>query len=301
MEQAGTFTAGTYSVYRDTVSQIMQQQEQLPSLPALTLEVRQAANNPNTTYPELTRLVKRDPSLCALLMKHAQHSYSHEKSPKGENGESRSLENAMAHLGFDTITNLVVLHCVRSLFTTRSQSLRKSFAAAWKRMAFKACMSQFIATHLYYRPKDEAFIAALLSEIGRMGILSTFKASTKIPSPEDFEQLYNSYSQSVGRIMLHNWGMDKDYIEITQLCGQWDKTANSNNPKNKLSLLDIVNLAHYHTDQQINPSGKRIPLQEIAAYKKIPNKLNAVSPSGQLQFIIDHKAAFKGLLRSMSA
>ncbi len=301
MKQVGTFTAGNYSVYRDAVSQIMQEQEQLPSLPALTIEVRQAASNPNTTYPELTRLVKRDPSLCALLMKHAQHSSSPEKEEHNSPGEPRSLENAMAHLGFDTITNLVVLHCVRSLFTTRSQSLRKSFTAAWKRMAFKACMSQFIATHLYFRPKDEAFIAALLSEIGRMGIISAFKATTRVPSPEGFEQLYNSYSQSVGRIMLHNWGMDKDYIDITQLCGQWDKTTNSNNPKNRLSLLDVVNLAHYHTDQQMNPSAKRIPLQDIAAYKKIPSKLNAISPSGQLQFIIDHKAAFKGLLRSMSA
>ena len=63
--------ASDYSIYRQVVSQLMQGQEQLPSLPTLTLDIRRALSDEQVTVPALVRLVSRDPALSALLMKHA--------------------------------------------------------------------------------------------------------------------------------------------------------------------------------------------------------------------------------------
>src|SRR5690606_31656323 len=60
-----------YSLYRELVTQLMQGQESLPSLPSLTLQIRTALQAPDTTSTQLERLISRDPALSALLVKHA--------------------------------------------------------------------------------------------------------------------------------------------------------------------------------------------------------------------------------------
>ncbi|PTT72821.1 hydrolase, partial [Pseudomonas sp. HMWF010] len=63
--------ASDYSIYRRAVSQLMLGEEQLPSLPTITLDIRRALSNPKLTINQLAALIGRDPALSALLMKHA--------------------------------------------------------------------------------------------------------------------------------------------------------------------------------------------------------------------------------------
>lgn len=66
-----------YSIYRTVVSQLLEGQEQLPSLPTITWDIRRALSNPNTSVHQLAQLVARDPSLAALLLKHASSPLFH--------------------------------------------------------------------------------------------------------------------------------------------------------------------------------------------------------------------------------
>lgn len=288
-----------YAIYRDVISRLLEQPDQLPSLPALTIEVRKATTNPNTTYLELANLIRHDPSLCALVIKHANRLHNKDKPP------INTLEPAITHLGFDAISNIVMLHSISSLFTLRSQKLRRIFSQTWKRLAFKACIGEFLSGHLHYTPKDEPFIASLLSDIGRLGILSAFKDNPQIPQEKIFSSLFRDYTNSVGSIMLQNWHMPSSYIYSTQQCGKWSEswnksTESSEEPNEKLALLDVVNLAHYHTELRLSPEQKLPPLETLAAFKKIPAPHNEVTPSQQLKLFVTYHKEFKAILRSMS-
>ena len=59
-----------YAIYRQVVTQLMSGEEQLPSLPAITLEIRRALSDPEVTLAQLNRLISRDPALSAILMKY---------------------------------------------------------------------------------------------------------------------------------------------------------------------------------------------------------------------------------------
>lgn len=57
--------ASDCSIYRRVVSQLMQGQEQLPSLPTLTLDIRRALSDGKVGVAALARLIGRDPALAA--------------------------------------------------------------------------------------------------------------------------------------------------------------------------------------------------------------------------------------------
>jgi hypothetical protein len=78
-----TVSTGTsdYAIYRQVVSQLMSGEEQLPSLPAITLEIRRALADPEVSLAQLNRLISRDPALSAILMKYASSALLRTQSP----------------------------------------------------------------------------------------------------------------------------------------------------------------------------------------------------------------------------
>lgn len=52
-----------YNIYSIVISQVMRDQEQLPSLPSLTLKIRTAIADPNASGDSLAELISIDPSL----------------------------------------------------------------------------------------------------------------------------------------------------------------------------------------------------------------------------------------------
>lgn len=52
-----------YNFYSIVISQVMRDQEQLPSLPSLTLKIRTAIADPNASGDSLAELISIDPSL----------------------------------------------------------------------------------------------------------------------------------------------------------------------------------------------------------------------------------------------
>ena len=106
--------ASDYSIYRRVVSQLMQGEEQLPSLPTITLDIRRALGDPNISRNTLVRLISRDPALSALLMKHASSAlYRHTLPPK-------TLHEVISMLGMAEVDRITMVHSIKSLFTLYS-------------------------------------------------------------------------------------------------------------------------------------------------------------------------------------
>ena len=85
-------TQSDYSIYRQVVTQLMNDQEQLPSLPILTLEIRRALAKPEVSMTQLVSLIGRDPALSALLMKYASSALLRTRvAPKTLRSEERRV------------------------------------------------------------------------------------------------------------------------------------------------------------------------------------------------------------------
>lgn len=276
-----------YSIYSTVINQVLHDQEQLPSLPSLTLKIRTALSDPNIDNQGLADLISMDPSLCAILMKFASSPLYRTQV------QAQSVNEIIALLGLQEVDRLVMLHSVKSLFTIRHPQLNKLFKLSWQRLVVKAAISAFLAKHLGYRPAGQAMMAALLSEIGTLAVLSAFREIEYKPSTEVFFDLCKEYSKSLGLILLKKWNLQDDYVQVLRNIGNWQLSI-----AGKLDLLDIQNLGLYHSIRLLNRNAELPPLDELAAYKKLDHAHQHISSNQQLTMVSLHQKEILALAQS---
>lgn len=278
-----------FEVYTPVIKRVLADSEYLPSLPAITLEIRQAVSDQNTTSNKLASMIRHDPGLSALLVKYASNPLYRTVEPV------KTLPDIISHLGFSTIGNLVMMHSFRSMFVMKQPLLKKLFNRTWKRQIMRAGLSFFLAKRLGYRPADEVIVASLLTEIGSLAVLSAFKDMAEIPNEKTYVALCRHYSKRLGATLLTKWNVDAALIDVVKQSGKWRES-----PKGPLALVDFINLSLYHTILWSNSKANLPGLEEIAAYKKIPSPDNAIQDGQGLLLVADHRDQVDQIVSSLS-
>ena len=278
-----------YEVYRSIIKKVLEDKEHLPSLPSLTMKVRQAIMSSNTTVETLAQLIGRDPALSALLMKSAASPLYRTVS------QPNTLEGVISLMGMEAVGSVIMVHSVKSLFPMRKAALVKLFNLSWKRQITKASMSALIAKQLRYQPAEEALVASLLTEVGTLAVLSAFSSSDDIPDEETYFALCRDYSKSLGSILLIKWNVDKKLIDTVKNCGQWTKST-----RGPMHLVDVINLALYHTVLRTQSNPDLPPWQQIAAYRKLSLSQNIIGENGELLLVSEHQDEIDEIARSFA-
>jgi HD-like signal output (HDOD) protein len=280
--------ASDYSIYRRVVSQLMQGQEQLPSLPTLTLDIRRALSDGQVGVAALARLIGRDPALAALLMKHASSAlYRHPVAP-------RTLQDVIMLLGVGEVDRITMVHSIKSLFTLHSPAHKRLFMEVWERLTLKAGICAMLARLLGHVAPEHALLASLLSEVGTLVVLSAFKDELQIPSGELYYKLCREYSKSLGVIVLKKWAVDDEYIAVIRAAGNWGHREGA-----ELCLIDLVNLALFHAIKERSAQAELPLLVELAAYHKLLPPLNFIGDNGELELLVSHRADIRAIAETL--
>lgn len=278
-----------YAVYRTVINGVLSDTERLPSLPAITLKIRQAISEDNTTANTLSTLISKDPALCALLIKSASSPlYGRSVAPK-------SLTDVIALLGFNEVNNIVMLHSVRSLYVMKSSHSKMLFSNTWKRLVFKTALASFIAKKLHFQPAAQVPMATLLTEIGSLAVLSAVLEMPQLPDEQTYIELCRSYSKSLGTILLRKWNVDDVFIKVVKDSGKWQDTW-----EEKLSLIDVVNLGIYHTVMLTRQRADLPLLKDIAAYQKIPAAFRRSTKPNVLEIVSVSTKEIQEIINSFS-
>lgn len=262
-----------FHIYQNAIEKMQANDDQLPSLPIITLEIRKATSNPNVNLTHLSSLIAKDPSLTAILMKHAS-SVFYRSSDKPKN-----LQDVIKRLGMSAIENLTLSHSIKSLFVLRNHHLKALYKQAWQRQTLKACMSFHLAKTFHYPNADDAIVASLLSEVGTLALLSTLQ-DYDAPTASTYKILCQHYSKHLGAILLAKWGVSPVFMDVLRKTGAWTMDTGR-----ALQLVDIINLGLFHTIHHLQPHNDLMPLQELAAYKKLNPQYAPVK--NQKLFIIE--------------
>ncbi len=258
-----------YAVYRRVIDDLMNGTEQLPSLPSITFEIRQAMQKSSLSMQELSNLLVKDPALSAVLLKYASSPLIGAQNPP------QTLLDVIRLLGMNQVERITMVHSIKSLFSAHSQKHKRLFLEAWRRLALKASLSTYIAKHLKRVSADQVLMAALLSEVGTLAVLSAFKDVKESPEIPDYIALCRKYAKSLGVITLKRWQVGDEYIKVVQELGHW--TEESPGPMN---LADVINLGLYHSIKLSSKKTDLPPLIELSAYKKLEEPNNKVIAGG---------------------
>ena len=157
------------------VELILQQLEELPTLPAVALRLLEVTADDQSSLDEVVALIGSDPSLTARILQLVH------RADVGVRGEVSSIHRAVVLLGFEAVRSAVLAVSVFQSFGSLSERRAPHFSRDefWKHCVATACCAELmaaeIAAHEGRRAADaldpaEAFICGLLHDLGKIAL-----------------------------------------------------------------------------------------------------------------------------------
>jgi HD-like signal output (HDOD) protein/signal transduction histidine kinase len=139
----------------------------LPAMPQILIKLLAHLQADDLGMPELAALVAKDAGMTGKILTVANSSAYH------RNGRQPNLEQAMVALGTDMIKTLVISDSVFQTFNSFPNSSATDLRAFWKNSLTAAVLARDLARHLNYSQPEEAYLAGLLHNVGRLALLAT--------------------------------------------------------------------------------------------------------------------------------
>ncbi|MEE4606580.1 MAG: HDOD domain-containing protein [Desulfobacteraceae bacterium] len=151
----------------------------LPSLPHILMKLMAACNDENGSLGDIADILTNDPSLCAKVLRMVNSAYY------GLGSRVDGIDQAVAYLGTDAVKNIAVCSAVYQAFNTRKGDSAFNLKLFWWHSLKCALLSRIFAKEVAYGRPEEAFVAGLLHDIGKLVLWVNF--------PEKYTELIKQY------------------------------------------------------------------------------------------------------------
>jgi diguanylate cyclase (GGDEF)-like protein len=133
----------------------------LPSLPTIAVQILDLAGKPNVDLAEIARVISKDPALSTKILRTVNSSFY------GRSQHVGTISHALVILGLQSVKTLVLGF---SLVTSLSRNKGTGFdhLKYWRRSIFAATAARTLAAKINLVQQEEAFLAALLQDIGML-------------------------------------------------------------------------------------------------------------------------------------
>jgi diguanylate cyclase (GGDEF)-like protein len=206
----------------------------LPTLPAIAMEVFELAQQREVDLSRIARRITQDPALTGKLLRTANSSFY------GRPKAIATVSQALVVLGLQSVKALVLGF---SLVTTLTKDRARGFdhMSYWRRSIYAATATRLLATRLGSVPQEEAFLAALLGDIGVL-VLS------KVLGPQ-YDAVHRRAADHESLRQVERDALGVDHAEVAGIIADlW-----------KLPSLLATPMRHHHSPEQvIDPQHRRM-------------------------------------------
>lgn len=199
-------------------SKVMAGLERLPSLPAVMNHILAVTSSPDASVDDVARVVSEDPAIAAKILRVANSPYYRVRR------EITEVSRAVLRLGMVAVRNLAIGLCARDALQADDRDTEQH-ERLWRHAIAVASASDLIARRVGYRPPEEAFVAGLLHDVGRLAML--------ILDPEPLNRILDGQAHAVdmlseerrhlgtdhgeaGHRLLTRWGLPEVICDITR-------------------------------------------------------------------------------------
>jgi putative nucleotidyltransferase with HDIG domain len=152
---------------KQEIKKQLSQIEELPTLSLVSQKVISLTKDPKSSAADLQKVIKGDTALTTKVLKIVNSAYY------GFPSSITSISQAIVILGFKTIRNLAMsVSILENVFKNTD-----GYEEIWQHSVVTAITSQAIAEKFKYLNAEEAFIAGIIHDIGKI-ILSTYFPET---------------------------------------------------------------------------------------------------------------------------
>lgn len=186
---------------------------QLPTLPEVALQVRDAVESETADAATIARMVANDAALSARLLQVANSPLYRGRV------EIDSIQQAVTRLGLKMVRSLVVSLAMKQIFQATSDALDREFRQIWDDSLQVAAISRVLAGNVAELENEQALLGGLIHNIGALPILTKIDERYGYDTDtEMIEQLINDLAPEIGDRILKHWNFAESLANIPTAC-----------------------------------------------------------------------------------
>jgi len=210
----------------------------LPTLPEVALKIRDEIESDNVNAGRVATIVIKDTALTAKLLQIANSPLYRSRNP------IENIQSAIARLGFVQIRNLVSSLVMKQMFQATNDNLDARLRDSWNHSVQVAAISSVLAGQQDKLPKDQALLAGLVHDIGKLPILVRAESIPELCDDEAaLDRVIAKLHPIIGGKILKKW----DFPEAIVACAQEHENLlyNHEGPANYVDVTIVSNLQTY--------------------------------------------------------
>jgi len=213
----------------------------LPAMPQILVKLLGHLQADDLGMQELAALIAKDAGMTGKLLAVANSSAYH------RGNRAANLEQSLVSLGTDMIKTLVISDSVFQTFNNFPHSGSTDLRAFWKNSLAAAVIARDVARRMDYPHLEEAYLAGLLHNVGRLALLATapkeYSFNFTALDDEDLcaveQRTLQITHAEAGAWLVERWQLDSFLADAVLYHHESSERLESAHP-----LIRIVRLAH---------------------------------------------------------
>jgi putative nucleotidyltransferase with HDIG domain len=262
----------------------------LPPFPAVALQLMSLLDDTDAPIKKIVGLLRVDPALSAEILRVSNSALY---------GLSRRIDNishAVVVLGTEVVKRLALTVALGRF--SRSFMRVHGLRVCWDHSVACALLAEQLALRMY-QPKDRAYTAGLLHDIGRLALLTCYPVEYNnlfvVARENDFDELECEWELfdvdhcAAGAWLARHWNLPDDFVEVISQHHRAEPVD--------ASLLSIVTAAH-HVANRIGFHVLDVPADKSVA--EIIARLPLPAPEDTAEQLEDFVDTVRGALATFT-
>ncbi|WP_394223612.1 HDOD domain-containing protein [Alteromonas gracilis] len=189
----------------------------LPTLPAIALKVRKAADDPDINLSDMGDVVGQDPSLSARMIKIANSAYM------GRSVKVTSISQAVTRIGLRQIKNISTALAMEQLFVSKNDVVARYLQQEWAKTVNIVASSMAVLQLYITRTKkrelsmDTMTLAALVHNIGVLPILTEAERHPEVfANPSFLDVATDKLAGQIGASIMTQWSFGDTFVDVAK-------------------------------------------------------------------------------------
>lgn len=230
----------------------------LPTLPEVALQVRDVAEDVTSSISDLTTILGRDAALSARMVKVANSPLIRASVPVSD------LNTAVSRLGIDLTSNLAMGLAMEQMFQATSDIVDKRMRACWSKSIEIAASSQVLARHFTDLQPDQALLAGLTHQIGKLPILAFAEHNESLLNDSfALGKVLSVLHPSLGSYILKMWDFPEELVAVSKNYLLFDRQID------KVDYADIVQVATLQSYAGTDHPYTKLDWNEISSFDRL--------------------------------
>lgn len=230
----------------ERLQQLVQTIRDLPALPEVVVRVMRLAEDPRSDAQSIARVIATDQAMAARVLKLANSAFY------GLPRRVSTLSEAVVILGFRTIKNLAIAASTFELLNREIAGYWLQRGELWRHSLACAIGAQLIAQRVRLPVVEEAFVAGLLHDIGKVAInlfvreqfdqIMECALRDRIPFVEAEQAVLGFNHAIAGSLIAEKWNLPPSLVSVIRYHHQPSQMSEPEALVSVVHLADILSI-----------------------------------------------------------